>query len=193
MRQPDTTVLCRLCQLPAAQALTAAEARELLETALSDTSVCGVPDTVCALCELLPGTQALTAERLQPLLRMALPQHDSSTVGFLCTLPAAQQLRSAGDVAAQPRRSRRGAKQRRSATPTNSSRSSSPSSGGRLGGAISSSSSSSSSPVSRRSTSSSDCSFSKGSSRVGVGALCQQLSGAKLLQAEALEQFLLPC
>jgi hypothetical protein len=220
MRQPDTTVLCRLCQLPAAQALDSADTGSLLETALTDTAVCSVSDTVCALCELLPGARALPADRLQQLLRAALPQQrgDSSTAGYLCSLPAALELRKqaeatdcsqvdASAAALLLSAAAGGHQERAEALGSDShSRSSSPSSGGRLGRASSSSgSSSSSSPVSRRSSRRSDSSSDCGSLRkaggskarvgagVGVGALCQQLSGVKLLQPEALEELLLPC
>lgn len=95
MRQPDATVLCRLCQLPAAQALLPDAAGCLLETALTDTAVCSVADTVCALCELLPGSQALSGDRLQELLRAALPyqRNSSAAATHLCALPAATALR----------------------------------------------------------------------------------------------------
>lgn len=217
MRQPDTTVLCRLCQLPAAHALSAADTGSLLDTALTDTAVCSVCDAVCALCELLPGAQALSVDRLQELLRAALPLKDSSTViSYLCRLPAALKVRraklvSAAQAAATPVlqsvstvHTDAADEQQRVESPPSSgscSRSSSPGSDGRLGRALSSSgSSSSSSPVSRRSRSSrssSDCGSSrKGSSptgRVRLGKLCKQLAGASMLQHEALEELLLPC
>lgn len=195
MRQPDTTVFCRLCQLPAAQVLQPADVYNLLESALTDTAVCGVSGTVCALCELLPGVQHLTKDHLQQLLQTALPQHDSSAFTYLHNLPAAQELRTTGSLGATPRAIRDSG----TATPTPSSRSSSPDCGSRLGRALSSSSSSSSSPISRRSrrsrrsTTSSNCSLSKASVDGVAVVLCKQFSGGKALQPEPLEELLLPC
>lgn len=210
VRQPDTTVLCRLCHLPAAQALTAADTGGLLETALTDTAVCSVSDTVCALCEVLPGTQDLAADRLQQLMRAALPQAKGAAARYLRRLPAGKDLCKAASAAAGATQAMLGsvaasssqdAADAESASSTRS-RSSSPNSDSMLGRALSSSSSNSSSPVSRRSrrstSSSSGSSTGKGKgcrSALGVGALCQQqLSGSsKLLQPGALEALLLPC
>lgn len=206
MRQPDTPVLCRLCHLPAAQALAAADAVSLLETAVTDTAVCGVAEAVCSLCELLPGSKSLSAEQVRQLLRVALPQNSrGATLGYLHRLPAAKELRKGGEgvVASLPVQSALPAAAAAAvveeASSSAASRSSTPSSGGRLGRSSSSSSSSSSSPVSlrsRSSTSSSDCgppSKGRGSSGGVVDVLCSKLSSAQLLQLERLEELLLPC
>jgi hypothetical protein len=158
-----------------------------------------VADSVCAICELLPGAQTLMADQLRLLLRTALPGPDSSTISHICSLPAAQELRVTGAAQADIVQSLLRATAGRAPSFSSRSRSSSPSSDGRLGRGLSSSGSSSSSPVSRRSrrsAASSECGLRGGSSSgrgVGVGALCQQLSGAKLLQPECLEELLLPC
>lgn len=199
MRQPDVTVLCRLCHLPAAHALKPADAASLLETALTDTAVCSVADAVCAICELLPGAQHITPDKLQELLKAVLPQHGSSTLNHIFSLPAAKDL--ARPVLASSSQQVLPAHQDKRSAPASSSRSSSPASSGRLGRALSSSSSSnSSSPVSRRSrssTASSDCSSTTGGAgggRRGLAArLCRDLSEAALLQPDSLEELLLPC